>query len=43
MGAKSPHESLNTDEAMDGNIASQKRMEANLDVVVQMALFDPFE
>ncbi len=28
---------------MDGNIASQKQMEANLDVVVQMALFDPFE
>jgi hypothetical protein len=43
MGVKSPCESLNKDEAMDGNIASQKRMEANLDVVVQMALFDPFE
>ncbi len=43
MGTKSPHESLNTDEAMDGNIVSQKWMEANLDFVVQMALFDPFE
>jgi hypothetical protein len=43
MGAKSPCESLNTNKAMDGNIASQKQMEANLDVVVQMALFDPFE
>jgi len=41
MGANSPHESLNTNEAMDGNIVYQKQMEANLGVVVQMALFDP--
>jgi hypothetical protein len=43
MGAKSPHENLSTNEAMDGNIVYQKQMEANLGVVVQMALFDPFE
>jgi len=33
METKSPRESLNTNEAMDGNVASQKQIEANLDVV----------
>jgi hypothetical protein len=28
---------------MDGNVASQEQMEAHLDVVIEMASYDPFE
>jgi hypothetical protein len=43
MGTKFPLENSSIDEAMDGYKASQKQMEANLDVVVQMTSYDLFE
>jgi hypothetical protein len=44
MGTKPPPlENSSIDEAMDGDKTSQKQMEANLDVMVQMTSYDPFE
>jgi hypothetical protein len=43
MGAKSPCERLNTNEAMDGDKTSKEQMEANLDVMIQMESYDPLE
>jgi hypothetical protein len=38
-----PLENSSIDEAMNGDKTSQKQMEANLDVVVQMTSYDPLE
>jgi hypothetical protein len=43
IGAKSPCESSSTNEVMDGDKTSKEQMEANLDAMIQIELYDPFE